>query len=78
MYEMWQSNAKTIRRGGGVMGDMVSIGYLKKEATYWLNQLIESERKKVAKEILDLLYSQMPKTQIVVEIGKRYGVKITD
>lgn len=60
------------------MGDMVSIGYLKKEATYWLNQLIESERKKVAKEILDLLYSQMPKTQIVVEIGKRYGVKITD
>lgn len=60
------------------MGDMVSIGYLKKEATYWLNQLIESERKKVAKEILDLLYSQMPKTQIIVEIGKRYGAKITD
>lgn len=31
-----------------------------------------------AREILDLLYSQMPKTQIVVEIEKRYGVKITD
>ena len=32
--------------------------------------------KDTAKEILDMLYTPMPKTNIVIEIKKRYGVEV--
>lgn len=57
---------------------MVSIDYLKTKVNILKKQLKDEIRKETAMEILELLYSQMPKTQIVVEIEKRYGVKITD
>ena len=36
---------------------------------------VEQARKETAREILSLLYTAIPKTQIVVEIKKRYGVE---
>lgn len=38
----------------------------------------EQIRKETAREILQMLYTAMPKTNIVVEIKKRYGVKVEE
>ena len=48
----------------------------KNTEAYYKNLALPQARKETARKILELLYSQMPKTQIVVEIGKRYGVEI--
>ncbi len=37
---------------------------------------LEEIAKDTAKEILQMLYTAMPKTNIVVEIKKRYGVEV--
>ena len=38
--------------------------------------LLKQKEKDTAKEILDMLYTAMPKTNIVVKIKKRYGVEV--
>lgn len=46
---------------------------------WWEEQIrlaVEKAKKDTAKEILDMLYTAMPKTNIVVEIKKRYGVEV--
>lgn len=41
-----------------------------------IKQAEQQAVKDTAKEILDMLYTAMPKTNIVVEIKKRYGVEV--
>jgi hypothetical protein len=38
--------------------------------------MVQQAVKDTAKEILQMLYTAMPKTNIVVEIKKRYGVEV--
>lgn len=47
-------------------------------ATDMLASIQAQARKETAKEILSLLYTAIPKTQIVVEIKKRYGVEVEE
>lgn len=43
-----------------------------------LDEIDTKARKETAREILSLLYTAIPKTQIVVEIKKRYGVEVEE